>query len=159
MTRPDGQTVTYKYDALGRRIERAKGGAWARFSYDGADVVIDRHSDGATVEYTNGLGIDEKLSLRVNGGSPLYFVADHLGSTRALTDAAGNVVEQADYDTFGAGAGSALTRYGYTGREFDADTGLMYYRARWYDPQAGRFLSEDPIGFEDGVNLYTYANQ
>ena len=125
--------------------------------HDGADVMLNRVSDGGTVKYTNGLGIDEKLSLRVNGGSPLYFVADHLGSTRALTDASGNVVERTDYDSFGNGAGSLLTRYGYTGRELDADTGLMYYRARWYDPQAGRFLSEDPIGFAGGVNWYAYV--
>lgn len=157
VTRPDGQVVTYKYDALGRRIERAKGGAWTRFSYDGEDVVLDRLSDGTTVEYANGLEADEKLWLRVNGGSPLYFAEDQLGSTRALTDAAGNVAEQVGYDSFGGGAASALTRYGYTGREYDSDTGLYYYRARWYDPQAGRFLSEDPIGFEGGINWYAYV--
>ena len=50
-----------------------------------------------------------------------------------------------------------LTRYGYTGRELDTDTGLMYYRARWYDPQAGRFISEDPIGFDGGMNWYAYV--
>jgi RHS repeat-associated protein len=51
-----------------------------------------------------------------------------------------------------------LTRYTYTGREFDADTGLMYYRARWYDPQVGRFISEDPIGFRGrDVNFYGYV--
>lgn len=94
VTKPDGQTITYKYDALGRRIERSKGGLWTRFTYDGADVVLDRSSDGSTVEYTNGLGIDDKLSQRSNGGGALYFVADHLGGTRSLTDSAGNVVEQ-----------------------------------------------------------------
>src|SRR6185295_13958890 len=53
---------------------------------------------------------------------------------------------------------SSLTRYGYTGRERDPDTGLMYYRARWYDPQIGRFLSEDPIRFSGrDVNCYAYV--
>jgi RHS repeat-associated protein len=127
------------------------------YSYDGADVILDVHGDGTSVEYVNGLGVDEKLSLRVNGGAALYFAQDRLGSTRALTDASGNVVEVQQYDSFGDGAGSVLTRYGFTGRERDADTGLMYYRARWYDPQQGRFLSEDPIGLEGGVNLYAYV--
>ena len=45
----------------------------------------------------------------------------------------------------------------YTAREFDAETGLYYYRARYYDPQTGRFLSEDPIGFHGGINKYVYA--
>ncbi len=156
VTRPDGQIVTYKYDALGRRIERSKGGQWTRFTYDGADVVRDAGSDGSTVEYTNGLSVDEKLTQRTNGGA-LYFVADHLGSTRAITDSAGNVVETQQYDAFGDGAGSSLTRYGYTGRERDVDTGLYYYRARWYDAQAGRFLSEDPIGLAGGINWYAYV--
>jgi RHS repeat-associated protein len=55
-------------------------------------------------------------------------------------------------------AGSPNTRYGYTGRELDAATGLMYYRARWYDPQQARFITEDPIGFAGGdTNLYAYV--
>lgn len=88
----------------------------------------------------------------------LYFATDHLNSTRALTDAGGNVVETEQYDAFGGGAGSQLTHYGYTGRERDADTGLYYYRARWYDPQLGRFISKDPIGFKGGdINLYAYV--
>jgi RHS repeat-associated protein len=156
VTRPDGQVITYKYDALGRRIERGKGSAWTRFSYDGEDVALDTASDGTTVEYVNGLALDEKL-LRRAGGATQYFAIDHLGSTRALTDASGAVVERQSYDSFGDGAGSAITRYGYTGREADTDTGLLYYRARWYDPQTGRFISEDPIGFDGGINWYAYV--
>lgn len=156
VTRPDGQVITYKYDALGRRVERGKGAEWTRFTYDEEDVVLDVASDGSTVEYVNGLARDEKLARR-DGRGTHYFIADHLGSTRALTDASGAVVERLDYDSFGDGAGSAVTRYGYTGRELDADTGLLYYRARWYDPQTGRFLSEDPSEFDGGFNWYAYV--
>jgi RHS repeat-associated protein len=153
----DGAAVAYKYDALGRLIERGEGeGAWTRFAYGAADVVRDRHSDGSAVEYLNGPGIDERLRLADASGA-LYFLSDHLRSTTALIDALGSVVEQEGYDSFGDGAGSARTRYGYTGRERDQATGLYYYRARWYDPQQGRFLSEDPAGFTAGVNFYAYA--
>jgi len=156
VTRPDGVSVTYKYDALGRRIQRSKNGTSTNYIYDGQDVVKDINSDGSTVEYLNGLGVDNKLRQTSSAGT-FYFMQDQLGSTHALTDSSGNVVEQEQYDSFGDGAGSSLTRYGYTGRERDADTGLYYYRARWYDPQAGRFISEDPIGFEGGINPYAYV--
>jgi RHS repeat-associated protein len=158
VVRPDGQTISYKYDALGRRIQRSvSGGAWTNFIYDQHDVIKDINSDGSTVDYLNAPGIDNKLR-QVSSTGTFYFVQDHLGSTRALTDASGNVVEQNDYDSFGGGTGSARTRYGYTGREWDAESGLYYYRARWYDPQMGRFISEDPIGFGGGdVNLYAYV--
>lgn len=118
--------------------------------------MLDRGSDGSAVDYLNSLGIDEKLRQTSNSG-PLYFIQDHLASTSALTDGFGNVLERMQYEAFGESAGSALTRYGYTGRERDAATGLMYYRARWYDSQQGRFLSEDPIGENGSLNLYAYV--
>jgi RHS repeat-associated protein len=96
--------------------------------------------------------------LRSAAAGALYFIQDHLGSTRVLTNAAGVSVAKLSYDSFGNSSGSSLTRYMYTGREFDSDVGVYYYRARWYDPQLGRFISEDPIGFLSGeVNLYTYT--
>jgi len=156
--KPDGTVITYKYDALGRRVETGRSdGTWTRYDYDGTNVILDRKSDGSVTEYANGLGVDEKLRQRTNGSNPLYFVVDHLGSTRALTDSSGNVVESMTYDSFGNGPASTLTRYGYTGRELDSETGLYYYRARWYDPAQGRFVSEDPIGLKGGINPYAYV--
>ena len=67
------------------------------------------------------------------------------------------MVEQNAYDSFGNNSGSARTRYGYTGRERDPDTGMLYYRARFYDPQVGRFIGEDPLGFDGGMNWYSYV--
>lgn len=89
------------------------------YIYDGQDVVKDVNSDGSIVDYLNGLGVDNKLRQSSAAGT-FYFVQDHLGSTRALTDSTGNVVEQEQYDSFGDGTGSSLTRYGYTGRERNA---------------------------------------
>ena len=81
---------------------------------------------------------------------------NNLIRTCALTDTTGNL-EQQHHDSFGNSTASAFTRYDCTGRERDPDTGLMYYRARWYDPQVGRFISEDPTGFEGGINWYSYV--
>ncbi|MBK7708705.1 MAG: RHS domain-containing protein [Acidobacteria bacterium] len=92
------------------------------------------------------------------GSDVRYFIADHLGSTNALTDSSGNVTSSASYDSFGNATGNLATRYKFTGREYDDFTGLHYYRARWYDGNLGRFISEDPIGFAGGdVNLYGYV--
>jgi len=104
---------------------------------------------------TSGFGRDDLIDCHP---SLVWYVTDHLVSTRALTDSAGNVVSTLDYDTYGNSVGNALTRFDYTGRERDAETGLLYYRARWYDPQTGRFLSEDPIGLSGGMNLFRYAD-
>jgi RHS repeat-associated protein len=71
---------------------------------------------------------------------------------------AGALVERQTYDAYGNSAGSAKTRYGFTGRERDSLTGLMYYRARFYDPQLGRFISEDPIGLAGGINSFAYVH-
>jgi RHS repeat-associated protein len=69
------------------------------------------------------------------------------------------VVERISYSAYGESTGSSLTRYTYTGREEDEVTGLIYYRARWYDPSMGRFISEDPIEFQGGdINWYAYVH-
>ena len=59
--------------------------------------------------------------------------------------------------TFSEGTPADSNSFRYTGREFDSETGLYYYRARYYDPEVGRFLSEDPIGFDGGINFYSYV--
>ncbi len=156
---PSSGTVTYKYDALGRRVQSApSSGASTNFIYDGQDVVLDKNSDGTAIEYLNGPGIDNKVRQKgASSKSTYYFTQDHLGSTTALTNTNGAVVERETYDAYGNSAGSANTRYGYTGRERDSLTGLLYYRARWYDPQVGRFMSEDPIGLAGGINSFAYV--
>ncbi len=76
-----------------------------------------------------------------------------------LTDAAGTVTESYTYDEYGRPLSSSFVgnRYFFTGREYDKETGLYYYRARYYDPAMGRFLTQDPIGYAGGMNLYGYC--
>jgi RHS repeat-associated protein len=148
---PNGETVNYNYDVLGRRTSRTSSNQTTNFVYDGADVVQDKQGSN-NVNYLNGLGIDDKLKV-----DNKYFLKDHLGSTIGLTNTSGNLVESQKYEAFGKATGSLSTRYGYTGREYDADTKLNYYRARWYDAEQGRFLSSDPIGFKAGENFYSYV--
>jgi RHS repeat-associated protein len=110
--------------------------------------------------YVNGPNIDEPLSAEIRRDW-IYYHADGLGSITALTSHMGNVVQKYEYDSFGNMSLKPhfiKQPYTYTGREFDPETGLYYYRARYYDTKAGRFISRDPIGFDGGdVNLYVYV--
>ena len=154
-----GVTVNNSFDGLGRRVQHTSStGGTTKFVYDGADVLRDLDGSGSTIaDYLNAPGIDNKLR-QTTSGTASYFITDHLGTTRALTDATGSLASTFAYDSFGnVIGGAAPSRYTYTGREFDSDTGLLYYRARWYDPQLGRFISEDPIGLRGGINMYSYV--
>ena len=89
-----------------------------------------------------------------------YYHCDGLGSVVALTNSSGNTVEVYEYDVYGrVGAADANhpNRIMFTGREYDKETGLYYYRARYYNPQIGRFLQIDPVGYDAGTNLYRYC--
>ena len=148
--------VRYSYDALGRRVERnlGFGRERTRFTYDGDDVLLD-DANGTQTKYRNGPGIDNKLSLKT-GSAVSYFLADHLGSTNGLADSAGTLTATTGYDAFG----TRRMRHSNSRNSprVHSFSGLYYYRARMYDPNLGRFISEDPIGFDGGdFNLYGYV--
>lgn len=161
------ETATYSYDALGRRIDKTvrrlpAGEETLRFFYDGWRVVEERNGQGATLAtYLHGEGLDEILAMDRNG-QRLYFHADDQGSVTHLTDASGNVVEGYDYADYGepfyrvAGAIDTGNRWLFTGRYYDAETGLYEFRNRYLDPVSGRFLTRDPAG--DWQDLGNFGN-
>jgi RHS repeat-associated protein len=153
-------TVTFKYDPLGRRIEKDDGaGTVRKYTYDGMDILRERTGGRVRFFYGHGPGIDEPLLEFGVFGGHIYYHADGLGSIVKKTNQAGNVVASYQYDAFGnIQIGASDGGYAFTGREWDPETGFYYYRARYYDPQTGRFLSEDPIGFAGGINFYAYVN-
>ena len=130
------------------------------FAYDGDNLVEETNSSGTVVaRYSQGLNIDEPLAELRSGATSLY-QADGLGSITTLSNPAGAVAANYTYDSFGntiATSGSIVNNFRYTGREWDAETSLYYYRARYYDSGTGRFLSEDPITFGGGINFYRYG--
>jgi len=153
--------VTFEYDALGRRIQKRTGfGATTRYAYDGMDILTETATrTGITVKYIHGPGIDEPLAAEDEAGNLTFFHADGLGSIVKETDEAGQVVSSYRYDAFGnIEVGASQSGYSFTGREWDPETGLYYYRARYYDPTIGRLLSEDPVGFDGGMNFYLYVH-
>ena len=156
-----GGTVSFKYDPFGHRIYKSSTSGTSIYAYDGDNLVEETNSSGAAVaRYSQGLNIDEPLVM-LRGGVTNYYEADGLGSLISLSNTSGTLANTYNYDSFGnlvASSGSIVNSFRYTGREFDAETNLYYYRARYFDPQAGRFLSEDPIRFAGSVNFYSYVS-
>jgi RHS repeat-associated protein len=157
-----GMTASYKYDPFGRRIETNVNGAVTRYLCDRQDVIADLDVNNQVLEsYTHGPGIDEPLSTQA-GGQKAYYHADGLGSVTMMTDVSDNIVQSYAHDSFGnilrTGNPNFSQPYAYAGREYDQETGFYYYRARYYDPMAGRFISEDPIRLRGGdLNYYRYV--
>jgi RHS repeat-associated protein len=121
-------------------------------------MLEERLSSGQTYDYVQGPGVDRPLGMMDQASVVSYYLADHLGNVVQTTNSAGAVTLTREYDPWGnAIQGSTTGGYAFTGRDWDPETGLYYYRARYYDPKLGRFISEDPIGLTGGLDLYTYA--
>jgi len=151
------KSMVFAYDALGRRASKTEDGVTERYVYQGDDLIGVLDANGTVKRaFLFGPGIDEPLMMQ-SGPDRRYFHADHLGSVRALTDST-TVVGRYDYDPYGVTqiTGDATNPFRFAGREQDAED-LYYYRARYYDPQLQRFISEDPSGIAGGLNLYAYA--
>lgn len=158
-----GGANAFEYDANGLRTKKTDSGGTTRYLLDGLSVIAQYAPDGARQAwYTQSLArIDEVLSV-VNESGKLWYQADALGSVYGLTNTSGNLVGTQGYDVFGAPtpapSGPAGQPFGFTGREHELDSGLVYARARYLNPAAGRWVRADPIGVRDGPNVYAYVH-
>ncbi len=159
---PGTGTVSFKYDPFGRRIYKSSPTFTGIFVYDGPNLIETANSSGAEIAgYTQDRDIDSPLS-ELRGGTTSYYEADEtLGSITSLSNSAGALANTYTYDSFGnltASTGTLTNPFRYTGREFDSETGLYFYRARYLDPATGRFITEDPLRFGGGTDFYPYAD-
>lgn len=154
-------TITFKYDPLGRRIQKSSPGRTINYAYDDANTSEEIGVAGTILaHYTQSQALDEPLA-QVRFGASSYYQQDAPGSVTSLSSSNGVLVNTYVFDSFGnvsVSTGMLPNPFEYTGRDYDSETGLRYYRARYYDAQAGRFLNEDPEQFGAGINFYSYVN-
>jgi RHS repeat-associated protein len=145
----------------GRRIYKSSSSATSVYAYDGDNLAEETNStSGVVARYEQTQNIDEPLAM-LRSSATSYFHADGLGSVTSLSNSAGSIANTYTYNSYGnlnASTGSLVNPFQYTARESDSETGLYYYRARYYDPTTGRFLSEDPIRFAGSINFYSYVS-
>lgn len=175
--------ATYMYDALGRRVEKdVAGGAVTRYILWGVSIIEEVNGSGTwQASYVQTDRIDFPCAMDradvadVDGDTNtseifrFHFHQQALGSVTEVSEPGGAIVEWVAYDVYGAatvrdqggtvvGSSAVGNPFLFTGREYDAEIGLYHYRARAYDPEAGRFLQRDPLGYVDGLGLYQYAS-
>ena len=153
-----GTAATFGYDAFGRRTARTVNGETTRYIYDGPQAIAEVRN-GETDTLLTGLRIDEVIA-RYSSAGPSSYLTDALNTVMAQTKNDRTVQNYYAYSPYGETTtlGPDLDNsLQYTARESDG-TGLYFYRARYYDPIMKRFLQEDPVGLNGGLNIYAYAN-
>jgi RHS repeat-associated protein len=179
----NGEVVEFKYDVLGRRIEKkliaSNHTETTRYYYDGWQVIEERDGeDRLKAQYVYS-GLDRPVEMRKykeQGERSYFFHQNSIGSVYFITDEEGKIVEKVEYDPYGeprfliptgdqgnpynlSETSTIGNAYLFQGREYDYETSLYNFRMRYYDPELCRFISPDPEGYKDSVNLYQSFNQ
>jgi RHS repeat-associated protein len=149
----DSVVGSYAYNGGALRVSRTVGANTVDYVWDVGSSIPVVLQDNEDNTYVYGLDL---ISRTDGGGDQEYYLTDGLGSTTGLTDDTGDLVDEYQYDVFGAvrdHSGTSPSEFTFTGEQNDP-TGLEYLRARYYDPATGRFLGRDPVPY---IQRYAYA--
>ncbi|MGH7552983.1 MAG: RHS repeat-associated core domain-containing protein, partial [Longimicrobiales bacterium] len=152
------EVVSFAYDPLGRRVQKVSGGVTTKYLLESHNVLREARSDGTVFKYIHPRSLDEPLAKEGPSGT-LYYHLEGLDSVVKLTNEAGSAVHEYVYDAWGQiEEGSSQGGYAFTGREWEPEIQAYYFRARYYDPKSGRFLSEDPVRTKGSLYVYVRNN-
>jgi len=150
----------YIYDGDGRRIQVTENSKTTTYIYSGLNILYEENTTRAAVYIYGPTGRLAKRTTIDNESETYYYHTDHLGSTRLVTDESKTIVTDATYEPFSESVVTGEESYLFTGKEEDT-TGLYYYGARYYDPETGRFITQDPLpgkkAIPQSLNRYTYC--
>ena len=161
VVRPDGKEVSFAYDALGRRIRKSFAGVTTQFVWDGNVPLHEWTEENEMVTWLFEQDTFVPAAKLVANGDCFSIISDYLGTPMQAYDKDGNKVWEQELDIYGRQRKrpSSFIPFKYQGQYEDAETGLYYNRFRYYDPNAGSYISQDPIGLAGGnPTLYGYVN-
>jgi RHS repeat-associated protein len=165
--------TSFDYDALGEPVVKRAGASGTAHAsrvtlydgvYDGGSILADLDSAGHRIaEYVYDQGTDEPYAMLTGSdtvSAVRYYAQDDMGNVQGQFSDYAHTTQTVKYGDWGLPkvSGEATNRLTWKGLSYDPDVGLTYMRARWYDPNIGRFVSEDPLGLQGGINPYVYAN-
>lgn len=156
----DGQSTTYRYDHAGNRIAKTYNGVEVRYQREAGHVYTLLDSANVPIDFH--VYTDRLLYANTAAGETVVYHSDIRGSIICVTDGSGSIVATKAYSSYGktiGSTGSFSSPFGYVGAfgVLSDENGLLHMRARFYDPQIGRFLTEDPLGIAAGLNVYSYV--
>lgn len=155
-----GEDVSYAYLPDGQRVSETVDGETTYYLY-ASDHLFGAYDEGGDLEtaYLQGLNIDDPVAM-LDGSEHYFYHSDEPHNVRALTDEAGQVANEYEYDPFGSVVTETETvenPFKFAGRFFDEETDQYYNRERYYDPTTARFTGPDPLGVSASTNYYAYA--
>ncbi|WP_213159410.1 RNase A-like domain-containing protein [Pseudomonas carnis] len=164
ITKPNGETASYRYDPFGRRISKTVDDKTTEFFWQGDKLIAEHHAERHR-SYLYEPDSFRPLALLEGFGpqatTPYHYQLDHLGTPQELTNPEGEIIWSAHYRAYGQIArldvGNIDNPLRFQGQYFDQESGLHYNRHRYYNPDIGRYLTPDPVKLAGGINGYRYV--
>ena len=163
---PTATIATFNYDASGQRTQKTVGSSVTNYFYSGLDLLYTKDGNGAIIEQnvleTDGSMICSRRNAGTSSSADYWYRQDIRGSVTNIVDVVDVVVKSYTYDAYGntSSSGTFINSFAYTGAVIDPETGLYYMNARYYDPETGRFISQDTYRGDGEAfwHLYMYCD-